>query len=208
MLSVRLLHVTIVAAVLLLFVRLGDVWVGLNATSVAVAAESEADTGSEEGHETTDAKLAAPPEDHEPLDEEFTLEEIQVLQDLADRRSALEERERELNLRESLLNVTEQRIETKIANMDDLRTEIEGLIRQYDEQEAAELRSLVKIYETMKPKDAARILQELETRVLLSIMELMKERSSASVLAAMDAPTARTITTELARRKEIDQPNG
>ena len=89
-----------------------------------------------------------------------------------------------------------------------MRTDIEGLIRQYDEQEAAELRSLVKIYETMKPKDAARILQELETKVLLSIMELMKERSSASVLAAMDAATARTVTTELARREVIDQPNG
>ena len=76
------------------------------------------------------------------------------------------------------------------------------------QQEEAELKSLVKIYETMKPKDAARILQDLDTRVLLSIMELMKERSSASVLAAMDAPTVRIITTQLARRKVIDPPNG
>ncbi len=207
MLSVRLLHVTIVAAALLLVVRLGDVWVGLQVNGVALAAPSETDAeAAEADNEEADEDIAA--EDSESIPDEFTFEELQVLQDLANRREALEERERELNLREGLLNVAEQRIETKIANMEDLRSEIQGLLRDYDEQEQAELRSVVKIYETMKPKDAARILEALEITVLLPIMELMKERSSASVLAAMDAVTARTITTELARRKEIDPPNG
>jgi len=209
MLSIRLLHVTIVAATLLLFVRLGDVWVGFQGSNVALAQEAgEEEEAAQEGGADGDGAVDELEEEDDLLAEEFTFEEVQVLQDLVDRRDALEARERELNLRESLLNVAEQRIETKITNMEDLRTEIQGLLRQYDEQEEAELKSLVKIYETMKAKDAARILQELEPRILLSIMALMKERSSASVLAAMDAPTARIVTTQLARRQVIDQPGG
>ena len=53
------------------------------------------------------------------------------------------------------------------------------------------MQSLVKIYETMKAKDAARILGQIEMDVLLSIMERIKERSSAPVLAQMDADRAR-----------------
>ena len=56
----------------------------------------------------------------------------------------------------------------------------------------------------MKPKDAASILGGLDMRILLGIMESMKERKSASILAAMDAKRAREVTTELARKREID----
>ncbi len=77
-------------------------------------------------------------------------------------------------------------------------------MRQYNEQEQAELQSIVKIYETMKPKDAARILADLEMRILLGIMESMKERKSAPILAAMEPKRAREVTEELARKREID----
>ena len=138
----------------------------------------------------------------------FSPAEIEVLTELAKRREDLEGRERELGLREGLLQAAEQRVEDKIAELQQLRSEIEALVRLHDEQEEAELQSLVKIYETMKPKDAARILQELEIDVLLSIMERMKERSTAPVLAAMDAERAREVTAELARRDALELPKG
>ena len=77
-------------------------------------------------------------------------------------------------------------------------------LEQRARQEAAELESVVKIYETMKPKDAARILSELEMKVLLGIMEKMNGRRTAPILAAMPAARAREVTEELARRKAVN----
>ena len=140
--------------------------------------------------------------------EAFTAAEVEVLTELAKRREDLDGRERELGLREGLLQAAERRLDDKIVELQALRSDIEVLVQQQDEQDEAELQSLVKIYETMKPKDAARILQELEMRILLPIMERMKERSTAPVLAAMDSGRARAVTTELARRRDLSLSNG
>ncbi len=226
--SLRLLPVVIAAAVLMLSVRVGDIWFGVRdgafsipqaAAEEKTAEEDESETPAEEHSEaeageddgTADTGQEDVGADHDGGEfsiDDLTVEEIEVLQELAVRRSALEQLERELNLREGLLNAAEQRIEVKITEMQSLRDEIGVLVRRYDDQEDAELQSVVKIYETMKPKDAARILQDMELAVLLSIMEQMKERSSAPILASMDAGVARVITSELARRREIDTPAG
>ncbi len=189
------------------------------------AADSDHDQPVPDEHETADAAADTHAADTDAADDPhaddgtlplpdllgtstFTPAEVEVLTELAKRRENLDGRERELGLREGLLQAAERRLDDKIGELEVLRSEIEALVGQHDEQEETELQSLVKIYETMKPKDAARILQELEMQILLSIMERMKERSTAPVLAAMDASRAREVTAELARRRELNPPNG
>ena len=217
--KIRLLLIVIVAILALLVVRLGELSFGveLSPTAPAMAAEEKAKDG---GHDKSKPEKAAAG-DHapaageaqgEPEEEqratdfpvEFTPGEVAVLQDLAARRDELTLLEKELEARERLMGVTEERLDTRIAELQTLRDSIEALVRQHDEQEQSELQSIVKIYETMKPKDAASILGGLDMRILLGIMESMKERKSASILAAMDAKRAREVTTELARKREID----
>ena len=65
------------------------------------------------------------------------------------------------------------------------------------------MRSLVKIYENMKPKDAARIFEELEMATLLPVVERMGERRLAPVMADMNPAKARKITEELARLRQL-----
>jgi flagellar motility protein MotE (MotC chaperone) len=60
---------------------------------------------------------------------------------------------------------------------------------------------LVKTYETMKPKDAARIFDTLEMEVLIEVAQRMKEAKLAPVLAAMDPAKAQSVTVELAARR-------
>ena len=88
-----------------------------------------------------------------------------------------------------------------------IKGEIESLIKKYNEQEETELKSLVKIYETMKPKDAARIFDELELKVLLQVFQRMKEAKTAPILASMSPARAKEVTTQLAERKELAPPN-
>ena len=130
----------------------------------------------------------------------FTAEELAVLQALAERRDLLEEREASVEARERQLDVAEQRIDQKIAELIDLRARIESLLIEYDEQEEEQLLSLVRIYETMKPKDAAPIFDQLDMEILLEIIARMSNIRSAPVLARMDPLRAQEVTEELARR--------
>jgi len=135
----------------------------------------------------------------------FTESEVRLLQDLAARREQLEARNRELDIRESLLEAAERRIEDKIAELREIEAKIDSLITQHDAQEERKLRSLVRVYETMKPKDAAVIFNELELEILLDVVELMNERRLAPILAEMDPLRATTVTMELRTRKELPE---
>jgi flagellar motility protein MotE (MotC chaperone) len=60
----------------------------------------------------------------------------------------------------------------------------------------------------MKPKDAARIMEQLDNTVLLDMLERMKEPKVAPILAAMEPAKAKTITAELALRRQVIRPRG
>lgn len=134
--------------------------------------------------------------------------QIELLQSLADRRKELEERERTLVQREGLLAAAEHRIDQKIGELNGIKTEIEDLIRKYDEQEEEQLASLVKIYETMKPKDAAKIFDALDMEILLQVIERMKASKTAPVLAAMTPERAKEVTARIAERRKMPDING
>ncbi|MFQ6018256.1 MAG: MotE family protein, partial [Kiloniellaceae bacterium] len=84
-----------------------------------------------------------------------------------------------------------------------LRKSIQDLLIQHDEQVDTQFKSLVKIYESMKPKDAARIFNELDMAVLLPVVERMKERKTAPILAKMNPEKAKAITLRLADRRDL-----
>lgn len=137
----------------------------------------------------------------------FSDAELAVLQQLGERRDALVARESELDRQRVLLQATETRIDEKVASLKSLQATLEGLLRQHDDEEEAKLKSLVKIYETMKPKDAARIFEELDLDTLLPVAERMNERKLAPVMAVMDPARAKDITVELKRRRELHDTN-
>lgn len=133
---------------------------------------------------------------------EFNKTELEILQRLAERRKQLDEREKEVEAKEAVLGITEQKIEQKMKDLGKMKDELNHAMSKYDNQEDQRLKSLVKIYEGMKPKDAARIFNEMDTQVLLSLVEQMKESKLAPVLANMESQRAMEITTHLAVKAE------
>lgn len=133
----------------------------------------------------------------------FTRAEIDLLANLAQRRDQIEQRAREVDLRESLLAAAEKRLDERIAEIKKLEASVKQIVQQYDKQEEQNLQGLVKVYENMKPKDAARIFEKLEPNVLLGVVERMKEAKLALVLADMSPATAQDLTVRLATRKQI-----
>ncbi|MFV3128382.1 magnesium transporter MgtE N-terminal domain-containing protein [Niveispirillum sp. KHB5.9] len=133
----------------------------------------------------------------------FTPTEVELLQRLQERREQLDSRGRELDQREAMLTAAETRFDQKITELQNLKKEIQGLLTQANAEQQAQLDSLVKIYETMKPADAAKIFNNLENNVLLNVISRMKEAKVAPVFAAMDEKRAQEVTILLAARKRL-----
>ena len=131
----------------------------------------------------------------------FTQNEVDVLEKLSARRQALDGREHDIEMRENLLKAAEDRIDKKIAEMKALQTDVQSMLQKVDDQDAAKLQSLVKIYETMKPKDAARIFEQLEMPVLLKVVEGMKDTKVSAVMEVMDSGKAKALTDAIAARR-------
>lgn len=124
--------------------------------------------------------------------------EIGVLQQLAKRRQAIDKRASELDQREIVLQAAEKRINQKIAELQALQKSIASDVKKRNAAEEARIQMLVKIYEVMKPDDAAHIFDQLDMPVLLSVLKRMNERKTAPILAAMNPQKAKAITTALA----------
>ena len=178
----------------------------------ATAPPAPQDIGAEE---PMPEETAAPPAGVVIMDEEaglvedpfeYTDEEVDVLQQLAKRREELDLRARQLDEREALIAAAEQRMEQKMAELKALQAMVEDLLKARSEQEEAELASLVKMYENMKPKAAARVFEEMDMDVLLDVVERMNERKAAPILALVTPTKAKEITFELAQRRQLPVP--
>lgn len=122
-----------------------------------------------------------------------------LLLDLRARRTVLEAREQALANREATQAAAEQHLSERLAQLTALQTRLEQLDQTRRERDDANWRSLVKTYETMRPRDAATILNDLDPPVLLQVLDRMKEAKAALVLAAMQPDRARTATAALAQ---------
>lgn len=135
--------------------------------------------------------------------ENYSEAEVNILKKLSERRKELEKRAREMDEREALLKVTEQRVDKKMDDLKATQEQLRQAIGDATAEQKAKADSLVKIYESMKPKEAARIFDALDMQTLLTVISRMKEARIAPILAAMDANKAKQVTAALIEKKPL-----
>jgi flagellar motility protein MotE (MotC chaperone) len=138
---------------------------------------------------------AAPPAAPTP----DTAAERALLEQLRARRTEIEAREQAAIQREVIVAAAERRLSQRIEELSALQSRLEAMERERSQREETGLRGLVRLYEGMRPRDAAAIFDELEMPVLLPIVDRMREARAAPVVAAMRPDRARTLTAELAK---------
>jgi flagellar motility protein MotE (MotC chaperone) len=131
--------------------------------------------------------------------------EVDVLTSLAKRRAALDARQAEIDARADLLAAAESRVDGKIASLKQLQDKIAELLGQRDVEQEKQVASLVKTYSAMKPRDAARIFENLSDEVLIPVAQAMKSDVLAPVLAAMTPDAAQKLTVKLANRLKLPE---
>ncbi len=139
---------------------------------------------------------------------ELSASEIALLQDLSARRQELDAREAGFETRERLLTEAEKRIDQKIMQLAQLEKEILALVEVQEATDNEKLDSLVRVYERMRPRDAARIMESLDISLQLEVATRMREIKLAAILSAMDQAAARELTNRLASRAQLPQTDG
>lgn len=124
--------------------------------------------------------------------------ERKVLLDLRERRKALDAREATVAAREATLEAAERKLTERVAELQALQKKLEALEADREQREDTSWRGLVKVYEAMRPRDAAVIFNDLDMPVLLQVVDRMKEAKAAPILAAMQPDKARDLTARLA----------
>jgi flagellar motility protein MotE (MotC chaperone) len=130
-----------------------------------------------------------------------------ILERLQQRREEIDTRARELDMRESLIENAEKRMDSRIDELKGVETRIKAETTQKSQDEDARLKSLITIYENMKPRDAAKIFNGLEDSVLVQVAAKINPRTMAEILAQMQPDVAQRLTVELANKvQQAAQP--
>lgn len=118
-----------------------------------------------------------------------------LIERLQERRQELEARARDLEMRENLMKAAEKQLDGRIGELKDL----EG--KEGGPASTERMKSLVVMYESMGPKEAARVFDRLDSKVLLDIVNQMNPRKVSEILAKMTPEAAERLTLEMARRR-------
>ena len=227
-----ILPLIIVTAMLMVGVRLDGVWSAITEGTLytAIKKVSAADPAKEgekkpeapkaeekkpdiaapapakpEEKKTESAPAEAPPARQPAVKGNAASPESDLYKQLMGRREQLDKRAQELDSREALTLVAEKRIDQKIKEMEALRAQLQALVGQASEAQVAQIENLVKIYEIMKPKEAAKIFESLEMPILLGVVQKMKPARTAAVLAEMNPEKAKEVTTALTKRDQLPE---
>jgi flagellar motility protein MotE (MotC chaperone) len=215
-----ILPMTVVLGIMVMGMRAADMWDAVSSGHLSLhpaqAEDAAAQPASKDAAASAAAKDSTPaPKASEtptepvmsapPPDADSTPAELDVLKQLSDRREKLELRSRDLDTRESLLKVTEQRVDQKLKEMASLRLQLQSMVNQAAGAQQVQLDNLVKIYETMKPDEAAKILETLEMPVVLGVIQRMKPARTAPIMAKMNPEKAKDITVALTKQDQLPQ---
>ncbi len=206
----RLLPTVMLCAGLLLGLKLVHLVAGveeIGAISPASAASEEKAEGGGPTDKAATAKAQAQLDEQTKAlrDVRVSPAEVSVLESLSARRDELDKRNKALDLREQLLKAAEKRVEDRIAELKEIEAQIKRRIGENDQRNEERMAGVVKMYETMKPKDAARIFEQLDMGVLIDVARRMEPRKMSAVLAAMDPVTAQELTVELATGTKLPE---
>jgi len=195
----RIFPVIMLALAVFAGLKLTNVWFGFTTVEAQTGALNAAATDETSAGTQTPTLQDAPPPQFSPGEVER-----RILENLAERRASLEQREEELSAREAVIAAAELRLDDKITAFEAERAGLIALREQKNADDSEEIASIVSAYERMKPKDAAIIFNALDEKILVPLAAGMRTQALSGVLAEMEPDIARRLTTLLAERNRVD----
>ncbi|WP_068108457.1 MotE family protein [Tropicimonas marinistellae] len=122
---------------------------------------------------------------------------IRVLQDRADE---LDRREESIEHRFQTLAMAEKEIRLNLSALAEAEDALKSTLALADGAAESDIDKLAKVYEAMKPKDAAAVFEEMDPRFAAGFLARMAPAAAASVLSGLSSEKAYTVSVVLAGR--------
>ncbi len=123
-----------------------------------------------------------------------------ILDALRKREATLAAREDRIARREKELAATASEAEARLAELTSAREELRATIAQADAAAEDDVARLTRVYEQMKPKDAATLFEQMDPRFAAGFLARMKPEASAGIMAGMNPESAYAVSVILAGR--------
>ena len=128
-----------------------------------------------------------------------------IQQSAVDRDRAASRRQRQLDLREQAAAATEARLQASAPAAQppmpgSPAAAGNGAVEQEDQYD-----ELARIYQSMKPKNAAVVFEQLSMDVQMKVAKKMRERSAAMIMASMTPNGAAALSMALARNHPVQR---
>ncbi len=119
---------------------------------------------------------------------------------LSEREGRLSAQEAAISDREAALALADQAVTHRLAELKAAEEALRKTLALADGAAEADISRLVAVYETMKPKDAARLFDAMEADFAAGFLGRMRPDAAAAVLAGMQAEKAYAVSAILAGR--------
>lgn len=128
-------------------------------------------------------------------------EDLQALLDLLqDRERALETRDSELRDRMHALAVAEEEVDRKIAALRQAEDDLRSMIAMAESASENDVMQLTKVYEAMKPKQAAVLFEEMDPAFAAGFLARIRPEVAADILSGMNPAAAHGVSVIMAGR--------
>lgn len=166
---------------------------GDQAAEKSVDAAKAAEGKSANGEKSSSAKVAGKDE-KAPDVRGWSEEELSFFKKLNERKKELDLREAELNKLEEELQKQKTELDEKIKTLDGMRSEIAKTLKSRFAADQEKVDKLVNFYSTMKAPQAAKIIETLNEDLAVEILDKMKKKNVAEIMNTMDAKKARRLS--------------
>ena len=133
-------------------------------------------------------------------DEDISPRLIELLAEVKERKSVLDERENQIEARLQALSIIEEEVERDIERLETAEAQLRSTISTASAAAETDIERLTAVYENMKPAQATALFERMEPSFAAGFLGRMRPDAAAGILSGITPELAYSISVVLAGR--------
>jgi len=129
-------------------------------------------------------------------------ETFRMIETIENKNQELKKREEELRIKQTRLEALEAKVRKDLDKIEKNISESKKQMGIQDEKTKENVEALIKVYSSMKPEDAANLVEAIDEGLALQIISGMKSKIAGQVLSNLDVKVAKRISENLAGKRD------
>ena len=129
-------------------------------------------------------------------------ETFRMIETIENKNRELKKREEELRIKQTRLEALEAKVRKDLDKIEKNISEAKKQMGIQDEKTKENVEALIKVYSSMKPEDAANLVEAIDEGLALQIISGMKSKIAGQVLSNLDVKVAKRISENLAGKRD------